>query len=903
MVVKVSKMELFGKKYINLGKVTYYLLRKTGKTDKLRSMSNEKRICLSITAHVDAGKTTLAEAMLYEAGQLKTRGRVDHRNSALDHEDFERERGITAFSKQAVFRYGKTCFSLIDTPGHTELFAETERSLRVPDTAVLVISGSEGIQADTGNIWKLLRENRIPTWIFVSKMDLPACDRTRILKDMKERLSDSVTDFALSDQKLNEEIAGLNDLCMEEYLDTGTLSDSAVRRAIAEETVFPCFFGSGLRLEGVKEFLTALDRWTEMPDWPSAFSAICYKISRDTRGQRMTQVKLTGGSLSVRNPVHYRNSRGELQEEKVTGIRIYTGSRFESAETVMAGEICSLLGLSETRAGCVLGNQNAEIQTPEPAIRRCRLRFEPPQDTVRVMGLLRQLEEELPELRPESEKNKVSVCLAGRMQEDLLKALLLERFGLHAHTEQGMVVYKETVGKRVEGIGHFEPLRHYAEVHLILEPLPPGSGLIIESNCPEDRLDRNWQNLILECLRNTRLKGVLVGAELTDARISLVSGRAHLKHTEGGDFREATLRALRQGLMQAECRLLEPICSFQLELPAEQLGRAISDLKTMYAELEIPATDGLTSRISGRVPASEIGDYTEALKAYTHGHGKLFLRPAGYQYCHNEQRVLETSDYEAERDTDWPADSVFCSHGAGHTVSWREVPDYMHLPSALEETAENTTFSSTHHLQRIDDRELEEIMLREFGPIKRPMLTIHERKLQEASETAFPAPFGHTLIVDGYNFIFAEPELRKLAAVSMDGARSSLMDRLSNYAGFTGQEMVVVFDGYRSSGNPGLKGFHANIHVIFTAEGESADAFIEKLTAEIGKNEKVSVVTGDTMIRISAMRSGVLRITPKEFGMELLEKEKQLHELMVRSNFLAHSSHLGETGNIKTCES
>lgn len=849
-------------------------------------------------AHVDAGKTTLAEAMLFEAGQLKTRGRVDHHDSVLDHEAFERKRGITAFSKQAAFRYGRTSFSLIDNPGHSDLFAETERSLRVPDAAILVISGSEGIQADTWSIWKLLREQGIPIWIFVSKMDLPAGNRDRIMGELKTRLSDRVTDFTLPEWQLWEELAGLDEVCMEEYLSSGMLSDHAVEHSIAEGSVFPCFFGSGLRLEGVREFLAALDRWTEMPDWPEELSALCYKISRDSRGQRLTQVKLTGGSLSVRTPVRYRDSRGEILEEKVTGIRVYTGARYETAEIVRAGQVCSLLGLSETKAGSILGERSGEIRTGTQAIRRCRISFNPPQDPVKVMELLRNLEEEMPELHPEAEKTSVSVCLTGKMQEELLKTLLLERFDLNAKTEQGMIVYKETVGKRVEGIGHFEPLRHYAEVHLILEPLPCGSGIRIESICPEDRLDRNWQNLILDCLHSSRLKGVLMGAELTDTRICLASGKAHLKHTEGGDFREATLRALRQGLMQAECRLLEPVCSFRLELPSEQLGRAISDLRMMSAEMKAPETEGIRSAIQGKVPASEIGDYQEILQSYTHGLGKLSLYNAGYQFCHDEQKVLENTEYEPERDTDWPADSVFCSHGAGHSVPWREVRSYMHLPSVLEEKENSMTSTAVHHLRRIDDRELEEIMLREFGPVKRPMLTAHERRQQEAADSSAPDILGQTLIIDGYNFIFAEPELKKLAADSLDSARSALMDRLSNYAGFTGREIILVFDGYRSAGNPGLKETHANICVVYTAEGESADTYIEKLTAEIGKNEKVSVVTADTMIRISAMRSGVLRISPKEFILELNEREEQLRKMLERSNFLAHNIQLRETGNI-----
>ena len=855
-------------------------------------MEKKKRIALSITAHVDAGKTTLAEAILYEAGQLKKRGRVDHRDSTLDFEDFERSRGITAFSKQAVFSWGKTEFTLIDTPGHTDLFAETRRGLRIPDAAVLVISGSEGIQADTGVIWELLERQKIPTWIFVSKMDLTGCDRDKIFRALKQRLSDGVTDFSFSPEKIAETVAELDEVCMNEFLDHGTVSNGAISVAIAQRHVFPCFFGSGLRQEGISEFLDALDRWTESPVWPKTFSAICYKIGRDPRGQRLTQVKITGGKLSVRSSVQYLTLSGALKEEKVTGIRIYSGARFDTVEMVEAGQVCSLLGLTETSAGAILGVEAELISENMETVRRYRLSFPSRQDPVVLLAQLRQLSEELPELQPVSDGEHVSVCLSGKMQGEMLKALLLERFGLKAGLEEGRLIYKETICSRVEGVGHFEPLRHYAEVHLILEPLPAGSGVQLESVCPEDVLDRNWQNLIMDALRGERLPGVLTGSELTDLRISLVNGRAHPKHTEGGDFREATRRALRQGLMQAESRLLEPMFHFELNLPAEHLGRAISDLRCMHAELENPEQQDVFSRLSGEVPVSEFGNYPEIILSYTHGLGKVTVHPSGYRPCHDEARLIEETGYLPERDQAWPPDSVFCAHGAGFKVPWQQVRDYMHLPLALEEQNRRAqTEVAVHRLQRIDDRELEEIMLREFGPIRRPSVGARvnaatDRRESKAQETA---PSGKRMVViDGYNFIFTEPELRQLARDSLGTAREHLLDRLSNFCGFTGQNGVVVFDGFRTAGNPGSRTNHANIHVVYTPEGETADAYIEHLASEIGKNDSVSIITGDTMIRISAMRSGVLRISPEEFMLELADAEKQLADILTKSNFLAH---------------
>ena len=862
------------------------------KTGRIHSMEKRKRICLGVAAHVDAGKTTLCEAILYETGKLKKRGRVDHRDSNLDYEDFERERGITAFSKQAVFSCGNTDFTIIDTPGHADLFTETVRGLKVPDIAILVISGSEGVQADTGTIWELLRKQKIPTWIFVSKMDLNGADRDRILQTLKAKLSSAVTDFNASDDSVREEAASVDEICMEEYLNAGTVSDGSIAAAINECRLYPCFFGSGLHNIGIRELLEGLNRWTIPPKWEENFSGFCFKISRDARGQRLTQMKITGGALVVRQLLRYQNSRGAFCEEKVSEIRIYSGSRYETVDKAEAGQICSIIGLTETAVGSVFGDMPQKRTEPVDPIKRYTLQFEPPQDPVIMLKRLRELSEELPELHPDADQNGLSVCLNGKMQGEMLKALLLERFAVHVQFSAGNLLYRETVGIRSEGIGHFEPLRHYAEVHLILEPLPNGSGIVLESVCPEDELDRNWQNLILDSLRDTVLRGVLTGSELTDTKICLASGKAHIKHTEGGDFREATHRALRQGLMKAECRLLEPVLHFILTLPNEHLGRVISDLRGMHAEFSSPEQSIDSTQLEGTVPASELGEYQETLLSFTHGLGKLTVHPAGYRTCHNEEQVLANSDYDPLRDTEWPSDSVFCAHGSGFSVPWDKVKEYMHLPSVLEVQKRRSNSESeneVHRLHRIDDRELEEIMLREFGPIKRPY-SAERLPSEKHISIDRPTQSARTVVIDGYNFIFADPELKALAADSLETARARLADRLANYCGFTGQSAILVYDGFRSPGNRGSRESNEKFHVVFTAEGETADAYIEHLASEVGKNDRVAVVTGDTMIRISAMRSGVLRVSPGEFAREMENAELQLTAILRKSNFLAHKT-------------
>ena len=907
-----------------------------------------KKICLSVTAHADAGKTTLLESMLLEAGALRSRGRVDHHDSRLDTEDFERAKGITAFSKSAWFCFGNSRFSVVDTPGHADLFPETRRGLSAPDAAVLVISGSEGIQADTHVIWEQLKAQRLPVWIFVSKMDLGRRSVESLMEELRQ-LSDDVVCFSSGDNLRSEQAAERDEVCLEEYLAEGTVSDESLGNAILAGRIIPCFFGSGLRGEGVRSFLEALDRWCEEPKRADDFSAICYKISYDSRGRRLSHVKITGGTLHVRDSISVCSAamgektqqRAEDEEdhggagEKVTEIRLYNGAGYESVQEIGAGCLCCLVGLRHSAAGMLLGAANVRRSTQERSGRsagateegslRYELELKEKLPATELLMKLKELEEEFPELSPRARGTSLTVCIRGRVQEELFLSLLEERYWLHGRLGEGYVVYRESIRGRVEGMGHFEPLRHYAEVHLILEGLPAGSGLVIDSRCREEELDRNWQNLALDALRSRPLSGVLTGADLTDLHISLVSGRAHLKHTEGGDFREAAFRALRQGLMKAESFLLEPLLELNLQVPTETLGRCLQDLRAMKATaLQTENADNGMSLVQGTVPLSELGDYRETLMAYTHGRGKITIRPGGEQACHNEEEVIAASDYHPESDPDWTADSVFCSHGAGRTIPWQEAERYMHLPAALREKEQEAESRATVNRPiSLDDRELEEIMLREFGPVRRksygpsgPGGTAARpggreakprdqliREEEDAQQRRKPL-----LIIDGYNLLFhleseAEKEKngrregaeRKLEDRDLDAKREILMNRLSSYAGFAGHEIILVFDAYRVRGGQGSKETDGPLHLVYTAEGETADACIERLVSEIGKNERVSVVTGDGLIRLTAARSGVLRIGPGEFRTELEEAEANMRQLLERNNLLPHLQSLQDS--------
>jgi len=851
----------------------------------------KRHICAGLLAHVDAGKTTLTEAMLYLSGKIKKLGRVDHRDSFLDTHALERERGITIFSKQAVLELDNTVINLMDTPGHVDFSAEAERTVQVLDYAVLALSGTAGVQAHTDTLWELLESYNIPTFIFVTKMDLPTCDKKALMADISARLGERCVDFDCAREQWMESAAMCSEEAMESFLEKGELSDYEIAKLVKERKLHPCFFGSGLKTDGVDILLDALERYTlpmeERPD----FAARVYKIARDSQGQRMSFIKVLGGELKVRTALKYRNEQGEDVEEKINQLRLYSGDKFTAVDTVSAGQVCAVLGLTETYPGQGLG---ADKDGPAPKLEPVMSYnvILPPQVDERVfLPKLMLLQEEDPQLRilRDPRRGGISVQLMGRVQQEIFKSLVKERFDVDVTLDSGRVLYKETIAKKVEGVGHFEPLRHYAEVHLILEPLPSGSGIVVDTLCSEDELDRNWQRLILTHILERAHPGVLTGSPITDMKISLAAGRAHIKHTEGGDFRQATYRAIRQGLMGAENILLEPFYSFTMELPPEHIGRAITDVRQMNGSIE-PAEDaGLMMRLCGSAPVSAMSDYMAQLLSYTHGKGRMSLRPDGYRPCKTQKAVVEAIGYDAESDTENPADSVFCSHGAGVNIKWDKVPEYMHLESTLKERQQAPTPVVRRRSLDIDERELEAIMEREFGPIKRPEYKTAFRNEAPAKPITIQNKKEY-VIVDGYNLIFAWDELKKLAQERLDLARGRLMDMLSNYSGFTKAKLVLVFDGYRTPGNPGSKSDYHNIHVAYTKDGETADAYIERLLDEIGKNYSVRVITSDNLIRVSAMRSGVLRTSSGEFAKELEWTLEQIEQLLNQTNLSAHKT-------------
>ena len=854
-------------------------------------MKNERRTVVGILAHVDAGKTTLAEAMLYQTGKLKKLGRVDHRDSFLDNQRLERERGITIFSKQALLPLGNTDVTLLDTPGHVDFSAEMERTLRVLDCAVLVVSGTDGVQAHTETLWRLLRHYAVPTLLFVTKMDLPGPGRDALAEELRRRLSDACLDFSDGREALGESLALCSEEAMEEYLEAGAVSEESVRRMFRSRQLFPLLFGSGLRLEGVDALLQLLDSLAPPSPDRGGFAAQVFKIGHEG-GARLTYMKITGGELRVRDLLRYRSERGEPCEEKAAQLRLYSGGRFEAVDAVGPGQIVAVPGLTATWPGQGLGAESdAESPQMEPVL---SYRVIPPagMDAMLLFPMLRQLGEEEPALHLGWDKRnrQIELRLMGRVQTEVFCSLVRERFDLDVTLDKGHILYRETIADTVEGVGHYEPLRHYAEVHLILSPGERGSGIVLDSSCSEDALDRNWQRLILTHLMERQHLGVLTGSPLTDVKITLAAGRAHLKHTEGGDFRQATYRAVRQGLMQAKSVLLEPVCRFSLEVPAAEIGRAISDVRQISGSFEAPEDAGEFMRLEGTAPVSEMNGYMETLLAYTRGRGRLSMRPAGYLPCHNSEAVIAEAAYDPESDPEHSPDSVFCAHGAGFVVKWKQVPDYMHLESVLRKPEEPV--SAPAPLRRslsIDERELEAIMEREFGPIRRAQYSAPRRN--EAPKPAAPRKKEY-LIVDGYNLIFAWEELKKLAADHMDLARTRLMDLLSNYCGFTRTELVLVFDGYRNPGSRGSRSEYHNIHIAYTGDGETGDAYIERIVDEIGKNYDVRVVTSDNLIRLSALRSGVLRTSSGEFVKEVEWVLAQIEDVLNKTNLQAHMTKL-----------
>ena len=862
---------------------------------------SDNNIVLGILAHVDAGKTTLSEAMLYLSGKLKKLGRVDHRDSFLDNNSLERARGITIFSKQAVMPLGEMTVTLLDTPGHVDFSAEAERSLQVLDYAVLVISGTDGVQAHAETLWKLLERYNMPVFIFVTKMDLPGCDRQEIMDGLRTRLSERCVDFSAEGEALFESAAMCSEEAVDEYIETGSIGTKRMRDMLRRREIFPCCFGSGLRTEGVAEFLNTLELYARPGDYGEDFSARVYKIARDAQGNRMTFMKVTGGTLRVRSLMKYADRDGNAFEEKISQLRIYSGAKYDTAETVLPGQICAALGLTETYPGQGLGAAGDFAEPLLEPVMSYRVILPPQSDPAVLLPKLMQLDQEDPQLHIvwNERTREISVQLMGRVQAEIFRSLVKERFDTDITLDTGRIMYRETIKDTVEGVGHFEPLRHYAEVHLLLEPLPRGSGIELSSSCPEDELDRSWQRLILTHLAEKQHIGVLTGSPVTDIRFTLAAGRAHIKHTEGGDFRQATYRAVRQGLMQAESVLLEPWYSFVLEVPAEQIGRAISDVRAMNGEIDSPEDAGGMMRLEGAAPVAGMNEYMQELLAYTHGRGRLSLTPGGYRACRDQQKIVDAIGYEPERDTDNPADSVFCSHGAGVNIPWDQVKDYMHLESCLKPPVEETAPAAAPRYRSlsIDDRELEAIMEREFGKIKRPQYSARQVNAA-ASEPVFEKK-PEFIIVDGYNLIFAWDELKKLAADRLDLARGRLMDMLSNYCGFTKAKLVLVFDGFRTPGNPGSREDYHNINVAFTKDGETGDAYIERLADEIGKNYSVRVVTSDNLIRLSALRSGVLRCSSGEFKNEVEWVLGQIDAVLKKSNQSAHKTRIADKINGK----
>ncbi|WP_085834049.1 translation factor GTPase family protein [Clostridium merdae] len=858
-----------------------------------------KRLAVGILAHVDAGKTTLSEGLLYTCGRLRQLGRVDHKNAFLDTESLERERGITIFSKQAVLPIGDLEVTLLDTPGHVDFSSEMERTLQVLDYAILVISGASGIQSHTRTLWRLLSRYQIPTFLFINKMDLPGTEREHVLQELRASLSEGCVDFGAkqSGDEWMENIAVCDEEAMSRYLEKGSLSNSEIAELIASRKVFPCYFGSALRLQGLEELVKGFSSYTKLPQYPQNFAARVFKITRDSQGNRLTHVKVTGGTLRVKMPLKTQDS-----EEKVDQIRIYSGAKYQSVEQAPAGTICTVTGLNQTRAGQGLGEQHAgEAPVLEPML-TYRVLLPQGCDPHGAMQKLSVLEEEDPQLHLvwNAQHSEISLQLMGEVQLEILKTLIFERFGLSVEFGSGSIVYKETIAAPVEGVGHYEPLRHYAEVHLLLEPGERGSGVQVFSSCPEDLLGRSWQRLVLTHLEERVHRGVLTGAPITDLRITLVAGRAHVKHTEGGDFRQATYRAVRQGLMSAESILLEPWYDFRLELPAENVGRAMTDIQRMGGSNTPPEPEGELTLLTGSAPVAGLRDYGREVLSYTRGRGKLSCFYRGYEPCQNAQEVIAEIGYEAERDLAHPADSIFCTHGAGFSVPWNKVREYMHVESGWQSGGEaeqekavlpipgRVPASYTGGLEQ--DKELQEIFERTYGPVKRrdrmpqkPVMgAISPDRPTEPIRPIATGP--EYLLVDGYNIIFAWDELKTVARESLDTARKLLMDLLSNYQGYRQCEVILVFDAYRVPRNTGEVQRYHNISVVYTKQAETADAYIEKTTYELARKYRVRVATSDGMEQMIILGHGALRVSARMFHQEVEAVGGQIAELLAQIN-------------------
>ena len=853
--------------------------------------STRKQIVLGILAHVDSGKTTLSEAMLYRAGVTRRLGRVDHKDAFLDTDALEKARGITIFSKQALLTAGDTDITLLDTPGHVDFSTETERTLQVLDYAVLVVSGTDGVQSHTETLWRLLRRYHVPTFVFVNKMDLPGMERQELLAQLNRRLGEGFVDFGAEQADRDEALALCDENLMDRMLDAGQLQDADLIPAIARRHVFPCWFGAALKLEGVDALLDGLDRYTRSAPALEAFGAKVFKVSQDEQGARLTWLRVTGGELKVKAQLT-GEADGEPWAEKANQLRLYSGAKYTLAEAIGPGQVCAVTGLTKARPGEGLGaERDSDLPVLEPVL-SYQVLLPEGADVHAALGKLHRLEEEEPQLHVvwNETLGEIHVQLMGEIQLEVLRSLLAERFGLEVEFGPGGILYKETITEPMEGVGHYEPLRHYAEVHLKLEPLPRGSGMQFAVDCREEVLDKNWQRLVLTHLEEKQHLGVLTGSPLTDVKITLIAGRAHLKHTEGGDFRQATYRAVRQGLMLAKSQLLEPWYAFRLEVPAENIGRAMSDIQRMEGTFDPPESGEETAVLTGFAPVSTMRSYPMEVVSYTRGRGHLSLTLDGYRPCHNAQEVIAAIGYEPEHDLDNPADSVFCAHGAGFVVPWDQVRSHMHVDSGWgkstrpeQEAAVPQRRAMAYRATLEEDAELLKIFERTYGPIKRDPLAAF-RPVQKRERPDFAAEQWEIapeyLLVDGYNIIFAWDELNALSKESLDAARHKLMDILCNYQGFQKCVLILVFDAYRVPGSPGSIEQYHNIHVVYTKEAETADMFIERVTHEIGRNRRVRVATSDGMEQIIILGHGALRVSARMFHEEVQNVEKQIRALV-----------------------
>ena len=934
---------------------------------KSQKPAKHKHICVGLLAHVDAGKTTLAESILYTCGQIRRLGRVDHRDAFLDTDVQERDRGITIFSKQAQVQWEGMDITLLDTPGHVDFSAEMERTLQVLDYAVLVISAADGLQGHVLTLWRLLERYRVPVFLFLNKMDQPGTDGDSLLTELKDKLDGRIVKFGRKDEAFYEEVAVCDEALLEQYLETeAPVDDSVTAGLVRERRLFPCYMGSALRVEGIDSLLDGLYTYTRMPEYGQAFGARVYKIARDGQGNRLTYVKVTGGTLRVKQMISVCGSRGsfggsvsgsgddsgnkntgtdEVREEKVDQIRVYSGSKYAIEQEAAAGTICALTGLVSTFCGQGLGAERGAVLPVVEPVMTYRIALPEDCDVHRMYEKLCQLEEEEPQLHLvwREQLNEIHAQLMGEVQIEVLRNLIRERFGVEASFEEGSIVYKETILDRVEGVGHFEPLRHYAEVHLILEPGEPGSGLQFASAVSEDDLDRNWQRLVLTHLEEREHPGVLTGAPITDMQITLAAGRAHKKHTEGGDFRQATYRAVRQGLCRAQSVLLEPVYSFRLELPLALIGRGMTDLQSRAGKFEAPETEGEYAILRGTVPVSEMTGYQAQVRAYSGGKGRLYTALKGYAPCHNTEEVIEAIGYEAEHDVENPCGSVFCAHGAGFVVPWDQVETYMHLESALTGSSSGAgtgdgeaVMPAAGYAVRYGSRkagsdagpasdvigqdEIDEIMTRTYGTKERKkqgwartirpsgtsgkdrngdraaMLrsaSVSGAAEQEPDQGENGSRRKHTggradarsqeeyLLVDGYNIIFAWDSLKELAQVNLDSARGRLMDILSNYQGYRRMHLILVFDAYKVKGNPGSTVRYHNIDVVYTKEAETADQYIEKVTHEIGHRHHVRVATSDGLEQLIIMGAGAVRVSARELQEEVMEAGEELRQMFI----------------------